>query len=387
MNESETGTGRQIPVSDDRWQQARRILCVRLDFMGDVLMTTPAIRALREGGTDRHITLLGSGSGAAVARLVPEIDHVITYDAPWVKSTPPRANSSPDAAMIARLREENFDAAVIFTVYSQNPLPAAFLCHMSDIPLRLAYCRENSYQLLSDWAPEVEPEHGIRHEVRRHLDLVASVGAQTNDERLSVSFSDTAKQRVYGKLEREGLALDSPWVVIHPGATAESRRYPAESFARAARRLVLEHGVQVVLSGARNEAELLERIRHLMAVPAVSLAGALDLEQLAALLYLCPLLIVNNTGPAHLAAAVGTPVVDLYALTNPQHTPWGVPSRVLFHDVPCKYCYRSICVEGHHNCLRLVPPAAVVSAALELLGEKESTGQTERPGLFAPALA
>jgi ADP-heptose:LPS heptosyltransferase len=78
-------------------------------------------------------------------------------------------------------------------------------------------------------------------------------------------------------------------------------------------------------------------------------------------------LVSNNTGPVHLAAAVGTPVVDLYAQTNPQHTPWSVAHRVLFHDVPCKYCYRSVCPEKHHDCLRRVAPAAVVAATLELL--------------------
>jgi ADP-heptose:LPS heptosyltransferase len=88
---------------------------------------------------------------------------------------------------------------------------------------------------------------------------------------------------------------------------------------------------------------------------------------LATLIRLAPVLIANNTGPVHIAAAVGTPVVDLYALTNPQHTPWLVPHRVLSHDVPCKYCYRSICPEGHHHCLRLIPPAEVVAAACDLL--------------------
>ncbi len=106
-----------------------------------------------------------------------------------------------------------------------------------------------------------------------------------------------------------------------------------------------------------------------MGVPSFSLAGELDLGELAALLAMAPLLIANNTGPVHIAAAVGTPVVDLYALTNPQHTPWGVPSRVLNHDVPCKYCYKSVCPEGHHDCLALVPPEAVVEAVWALLTE------------------
>jgi ADP-heptose:LPS heptosyltransferase len=93
------------------------------------------------------------------------------------------------------------------------------------------------------------------------------------------------------------------------------------------------------------------------------------LGELGALLSNAPLLISNNSGPVHLAAALGTPVVDLYALTNPQHTPWEVPNRVLNYDVPCKYCYKSVCPEGHHNCLVKVTPEQVVQAAQELLAE------------------
>ena len=370
-----------------RWAQAERILCVRLDYMGDVLMTTPAIRALRESGEGRRITLLGSGSGAAVGRLVPELDDVISYDSPWTKSTPKRQDSSYDRALLDRLRAERFDAAVIFTVYSQNPLPAAFLAYLADIPLRLAYCRENAYQLLTDWAPETEPQTGIRHEVRRHLDLVARVGARALNERLSAAFSAAALQRVNRLLEEAGTALSRPWVVLHPGATAPSRRYPPELYAAAARQLILDHRVPVVLTGSAAEADLIDDIRTRLGAPAASLAGILTLEELAALLSLAPLLIANNTGPVHLAAAVGTPVVDLYALTNPQHTPWGVPSRVLYHDVPCKFCYRSVCPEGHHHCLRLVTPEAVVAAALDLLqattagGDREPTRKLVEPAL------
>ena len=107
-------------------------------------------------------------------------------------------------------------------------------------------------------------------------------------------------------------------------------------------------------------------------------AGVLALDELAALIALAPVLIANNTGPAHIAAAVGTPVVDLYALTNPQHTPWMVPNRVLSHDVPCKYCYKSVCPEGHHHCLRLITPSEVVRATYELLAEQSVEATTRK---------
>jgi lipopolysaccharide heptosyltransferase II len=367
------------PDSINAWRRARRVLCVRLDQLGDVLMTTPAIRALKESGSsDRRITLLTSSGGAGIARLVPEVDEVLAYDPPWMKATPPRAGCGADFEMIDRLRARSFDAAVIFTVYSQNPLPAALFCYLAGIPLRLAHCRENPYQLLTDWIPETEPESGVRHEVRRQLDLVSAVGARTADDRLSLRPTDDAIRRIDATLDRLGLRGARRWAVIHPGASAPSRRYPPEGFAEAARRLVRDEGLRLVFTGGRGELELVDSIRRAMDAPSDSLAGRLELDELAALIARAPVLIVNNTGPAHIAAAVGTPVVDLYALTNLQHTPWGVASRVLYHDVPCKPCYKSVCPTGHHDCLRLVPPEAVVHAARELLEAVRRVGSSER---------
>src|SRR5205085_4349123 len=227
----------------------------------------------------------------------------------------------------------------------------------------------NPYQLLTDWVKETEPEHGTRHEVRRQLDLVAAVGCRTADERLRVVVPAEARARARQIVRWLDLDGGAPWAVVHPGASAPSRRYPAELFAGACRQLVREHGVRLVFTGGEGERELVDEVRELTDAPTECLAGELSLGELAALLSFAPLLIANNTGPVHLAAAVGTPVVDLYALTNPQHTPWMVPAQVLSYDVPCRWCYKSACPEGHHRCLRLVPPAAVVRAALELLGD------------------
>jgi lipopolysaccharide heptosyltransferase II len=313
-----------------------------------------------------------SPAGAAAAALVPSVDEVIVYEAPWMKSTATRSSAGPDLAVIDRLSRAGFDAAVIFTVYSQNPLPAALLCYLAGIPLRLAHCRENPYHLLSDWIPEPEPDQFVRHEVRRQLDLVAAVGYRTGGERMRIAIPDRARQHAEACLEACGLGETRDWVVIHPGCSAPSRRYPPESYAEVARRLVQDHGLRVVFTGDPSEREAVDAIRRGMAgAPAISLAGELGLAELAALIERAPLLIANNTGPVHIAAAVGTPVVDLYALTNPQHTPWLVPNRVLFHDVPCKYCYKSVCPLGHQDCLRLVRPSDVVTAALDLLGQVE----------------
>ncbi len=351
--------------SPTAWRDARRVLAVRLDGAGDVLMTTPALRALKEQRPDRHVTLLASPAGAAVGRLVPEVDEVIEYVAPWMK---PEASSDPRGhlEMVEALRARAFDAAAIFTVYTQSPHAAALLCTLAGIPLRLAHSREKPYGLLSDWVPETEPESGTRHEVRRQLDLVASVGAGATDERLSLRSSEAAREHVREVLRDASIDDGEPWCVLHPGATAASRRYPLEHFARVLGLLSRDHRWRVVLAGGPNDQEAAASLAS-VAPGAMDLAGRLSLEETAALVGLAPVVICNNSLPAHLAAAAGTPVVDLYALTNPQHTPWAVRCRVLSYDVPCRNCYSSVCPQGHHDCLRQVTPEEVVDAALSLV--------------------
>jgi lipopolysaccharide heptosyltransferase II len=365
----------------NRWDAAERVLAIRLDAMGDVLMSGPAIRAFAEDRPGRRVTLLTSRAGSAAAALLPGVDEIIAYEAPWMKAATPRHSSDPEFDLIERLRRERFDAAAIFTVYSQSPLPAALTCFLAGIPLRLAHCRENPYQLLTDWVKDEEPDRLNRHEVRRQLDLVAEIGCRTADERLHVTVPTEAAAHIRQTLRWLELDGSSRWAVVHPGASAPSRRYPPELFASACRELLLEHHVRLLFTGSEDERPLVDEIRERIDAPSECLAGELSLEELAALLAAAPLLIANNTGPVHLAAAVGCAVVDLYALTNPQHTPWMVPHRVLSHDVSCRWCYKSVCPEGHHDCLRKIPPEAVVHAVLHLL-EQHDHGKLE--GLTPP---
>jgi lipopolysaccharide heptosyltransferase II len=362
---------------DAAWRRARRILCVRLDGVGDVLMTTPAMRALRISGDEpRDLTLLASPAGAGLLPLLPDVGDAMAYEAPWMKGA--TNDATRDNRMISAIRERGFDAAVIFTVCSQNPLPAAMLCHLAEIPIRLAFCRENPYGLLTRWIRDAEGERARRHEVRRQLDLVATIGARPDRESMSIHIPGPARDDAMRELADIGLARpsDDRWIAVHPGASAPSRRYPEEGFAEVGDALA-EAGHRIVFMGSAAERDLIGSIRSRMRRPSSSLAGRLTLDGLAAVLSLAPLAIANNSAPAHLAAAVGTPVVDLYALTNLQHMPWMVPSRVLFHDVACKECLASVCPVGHHACLRLVHPSAVVDAANDLL-RQTSGGRGDR---------
>lgn len=349
------------------WQQARRIVCVRLDALGDVLMCTPAMRAVKQGRADRSVTLLSSPSGVAAAPFIPEIDAAIAYAAPWVKAGQGQ-DPQRHIGMIDTLRRHAFDAAVIFTSYSQSALPAAQLCFLAGIPLRLAYSRENPYYLLSDRVPDPEPELLIKHEVRRQLDLVGEIGCTAADTGLSFAVQAADLASVRQLLGEAGIEPDRPWILLHPGASAASRRYPAEQWAVVVRLLSADPACPLLLTGGDGETQLANDILQASGTHAVSLAGRLTLGQLGAAIALAHVVVSNNSGPAHVAAAIGTPVVDLYALTNPQHTPWTVSHRTLFHDVPCRFCYKSVCPEGHHDCLRKLAPSRVAAAVRSLMG-------------------
>jgi lipopolysaccharide heptosyltransferase II len=359
---SASGTGPD-PLA---WASARRILAVRLDGMGDVLMTTPALRAIRASLPDAQLSLLASPAGAEVGRRIPEIDEVIVHRAAWMKAAAEADEVDDTSDLIEELRDRGFDAAVIFSVFSQSALPVAMLCRLAGIPRVLAHVRENPYGLVSDWVRDPEWPAPGRHEVRRQLDLVGAAGFETREEHLSYRVSPAASRRVRELLATLGIRAGSPFVVLHPGATAASRRYRPEGFAAAMARLAVEDRLPIVVTGSAIERPLAERVAA-EAPGTINLAGHLDTDELAALIAIAPVLVTNNTGPAHLAAAVGTSVVVLYAQTNVQHMPWQVAARVLTRDVPCRNCLKSTCPLGHHACLAPVEPAEIVEAVRELL--------------------
>jgi lipopolysaccharide heptosyltransferase II len=355
---------------DPRWAAARHVLAVRLDNLGDVLMTTPALGALRHALPGARLALLGSPATLALAPHLQDVDEVIACAAPWMPgASTAEAGSAAERRSIDELAARGFDAAVIFTVCTQSALPAALMCRLAGIPLRLAHVRENPYGLLTDWVrDEDRVGDGLRHEVVRQLDLVAAVGVATPaTPRLRFARDPRDDASLRHKLVLAGGDPALPWLIVHPGATAASRRWPAERFAAAADRIAESSAAQVVFAGSDGDRAQVDAARAAMRQPSISLCGSLNLGELAAAIAGANVLVCNNSAPAHIAAAVGTPVAVLYALTNPQHTPWQVPSAVLSHDVPCRNCLKSVCPQLHHACLLGVQPDEVAQAALALM--------------------
>jgi lipopolysaccharide heptosyltransferase II len=352
------------------WSSCKNILCIRADNMGDLLMSSPAIRALKDSFQCK-ITVLTSGNATAVANLIPQIDEVITFDLPWVKLN---EYDKEDEVfhLIKTLESKQFDACVVFNVYSQNPLPAVMLAYMAKIPKRLAYCRENPYLMLTDWVPDREPFEFIRHQVSRDLVLVSNVGATTNDKLLSLKVGDASRENLRRQLLAAGIDGAKPIILLHPGVSDPKRKYPLDYWIQIAKTLCHDKRYQYLVTGSAAEKEEASIMEAATDGNVRSVAGLLELDVFAALIDLASLVISVNTGTVHLAAAIQTPVVVLYANSNPQHKPWMVDNRVLEYSIPEQLRSKNKVIEHVDQLLYLknVPPPSpeqVVGSVKELL--------------------
>lgn len=328
-----------------------RTLVVRLDNMGDVLLCGPAIRAI--GAGSRHVTLLAGPNGADAGRLLPGVDEVIVWRAPWIDLNPPAVDPEDVAGLIRRLT--GFNRAIIMTSFHQSPLPTALLLRLAGVEHIAAISEDYPGALLdvrhrvSDDIPEPE----------RALSLARAAGF-------------TPPRGDHGRLEvRRPLParfdIGEPYVVVHPGVSVPARAWPEGHYALTVKELAAR-GMRPVVTGGPDETALTRRVAG---DAGIDLGGRTSLAELAGVLDRARAVVVANTGPAHLAAAVGTPIVSLFAPVVPavRWRPYGV-RHVLLGDqyAPCRGTRARQCPVTGHPCLTSVTPAEVIAAVEELTG-------------------
>ncbi|GAC1627833.1 MAG: glycosyltransferase family 9 protein [Ktedonobacteraceae bacterium] len=361
------------------WLKAKNILAVRLDNIGDVIMLGPALRAVKETSPQAHVTLLASPSGATAAPLLPWIDNVLVWRPIW-QDVGGRMAFDPayERELIALLAEQDFDAALIFTSFSQAPHVPGYVCYLAGIPLRAGESNEFGGSTLSTQLQGAPLE---MHQVERNLRLVEQLGFVASDRMLHVSLPQYARNALSSLLRDVGIQPEKPYIVLHPGASAKARRYPAACFGVVAEQLT-RHGWQVLVTGVEREALLLhEVLEH--APKASVLLEKTTLVAYAALIERAALVICNDTLPMHLADAVGTPEVVLFSGTDyeEQWRPRSTVARLLRRATPCYPCYLFECPIGL-PCLA-IPPEEVVAEAKALLDIGRATAgpyKTERIG-------
>ncbi|MFN2592619.1 MAG: glycosyltransferase family 9 protein [Candidatus Dormibacteria bacterium] len=328
----------------------------RLDSAGDVLLAGPAIRAVAAGS--RWVTLLCGPRGREAAELLPGVDEVHTFLSPWVDHEPPDVRPQTMLELVDWIRGISVDEAIILTSEHQSPLPLALLLRMAGVGTIAGTTDDYAGSLL-----DIRHQVGDRvHEVERSLSLVGRLGYR-------LPAADDGRLRIRRHEGRHALP-PKPFIVVHPGSAAPARTWAPSTWGRLVAGLH-ERGHRVVVTGSAAEEGLVHAVAGEPREGVTPLAGGTTLAQLADVLAGAAVVTVGNTGPAHLAAAGGTPVVSIFAPTVPAHRwkPWRVASEIFGEQqIECAGCRATTCPVAGHPCVETVALKAVMDAAERCAG-------------------
>ncbi|MEV7964793.1 glycosyltransferase family 9 protein [Sphaerisporangium sp. NPDC088356] len=335
------------------------VLVARLDNAGDVLLAGPAIRAVAAGA--REVVLLTGPHGGAAAQLLPGVDQVLQWRAPWIDPDPLPLKRPHVDRLVSLVEKTAPELALIFTSFHQSSLPLALLLRLAGVP-RIAAISEDYPGSLLDVRHIVDETVDVPEAVRM-LDLARAAGFE-------LPSGDDGALAVRRPLPSVHQFTGPPgYVVVHPGTSAPARAWPADLHAKTVRDLVFA-GARVVVTGDPDEQALTAQVAGAYGS---DLGGVTTFPELAAVLAGAAVVVVANTGPAHLAAAVGTPVISLFAPVVPSErwAPYRVPVVLLGdQEAPCRGSRARVCPVPGHPCLSSVTSEQVVDTVLDLMSRR-----------------
>lgn len=343
-------------------QNYKKILIVRLDRIGDVVLSTPVLAAVRQAYPDSHITFMIAPHAKDVADGNPYIDEVIVYDKA-------RAHKGmlEGAKFAYGLALKRFDIAIMLHPTRRTHL----LAFLSGIPKRLGYERKMA-MLLTDRIPD-KKHLGLKHEIDYTLGLLRYIGIEPTSRKLHVAVDKDSENRVRSILTDGGIKEGDRIVAINPGASCRSKRWPAGRFAEAADALVRELSVKIVIVSGPQDKCFADQAASAMKTKALNLSGKTTIRELTCLLKRSSLFISNDSGPVHIACAVGTPVISIFGRNDRGLSPrrWGPTNksdRVIHKYVGCDLCLAHNC-KAELKCLDAITSDEVVQNAKEMLRE------------------
>jgi ADP-heptose:LPS heptosyltransferase len=326
-------------------------LVARMDNVGDVLLSGPAIRAV--AATAGEVTLLVGPRGFAAADLMPGVGQVLEWRAPWIDPDPPALTEAYAEELIAQVRSRNIRTALVFTSFHQSALPLAVLLRIAGVEWIGAVSEDYPGSLL-DLRHQVP---GDPPEPERMLSLVRAAGYE-------LPAGDDGRLAIRGSLP--DVLADNDYLVVHPGSAAPARTASPAKW-RDIVRMLGKAGYRVVVTGSAEESAI---CREVAGEQATNISGQTDLRALAGIVAHARVLIAGNTGVAHLAAAVGTPVVSLFSPVVPaaRWAPYRVPTVLLGDQTaPCAGTRARRCPVVGHPCLENIDDEAVVDGVRTLL--------------------
>lgn len=343
------------------------ILVRGVNWIGDAVMTMPALRALRLANRTSHIALLVKPWVAPLFEKDPNIDEIILYSAS-------HAGFSGKIRLSKALRRHGFCAALLF----QNAFDAALIAMLSGIPERIGYSRDMRGFLLTTAVPFDVLTKRLHH-IDYYLNLLDIAGLPTTKS-MPWMYLQLEERLAARDVLR---ALKRPVVAVNPGATyGSSKRWHPWKFAEVAKKVIEDiQGSVVVLGGPAETAiadEICEAVsgslpHALYSERVLCVAGKTNLRQLAALISECDLLVTNDSGPMHMGYAVGTPVVAVFGSTSADHTgPVGGGYRIVKKNIDCAPCFERTCRRGDLKCMDLIAPDEVFEAVKSLTGRRKA---------------
>jgi len=345
-------------------EQIKRVVVRGTNWVGDAVMTIPALRELRRVLPDAHLTLATRSWAEGLFADADFLDDLLIYD-----------RGPRDLRAVARQTRQwqrrRFDLALLF----QNAFEAALIAAAARVPVRIGYATDGRRMLLTHALP-LPGWRDERHEVFYYLNLVAELerllyGATAVEEhapQFALGVSETRKTVAREFLLSEGLKKDAPLVALCPGSTnSRAKRWPAERYAALADRFISETGANILLVGSQDELEVSREVEARMVNRPIVLTGRTDLAQAVAVLSLADVLITNDTGPAHIAAALNRPTLVIFGPTDPRTTrPFSPVAEIVRRPPECAPCMLRDCPIDH-RCMTAISPDEVFQRSVSMM--------------------
>jgi lipopolysaccharide heptosyltransferase II len=348
------------PKSEIR--KRKKILIVRTDKIGDLVLSTPVIKAVRDAYPDSHIAMMVRPYAHEIIKGNPYLDEIITYS-----KAKKGLGVLSDLKFIMYLRKKKFDLALILHPKNRTHI----IAFLSGIPERIGYNKKLG-ALLTKKIPHLK-QYGLKHEIDYTLDILEYAGIDCNDRKLYIAVNESSEKNVDKIFAENGISKDDTVVTVHPGSSCPSKRWAVAHFARVADALVREAKAKIVIIAGPRDKKFGDDVAALMNERALNLSCKTTVSDIVSILRRSKLFISNDSGPVHISCAVGTPVISIFGrsdrgLSPKRWRPVGARDVALHKDVGCVICESHKCKLGF-KCLEAISEDEVLAAARAILGK------------------
>ena len=336
----------------------RNILVIKLRYIGDVLLATPTVRAIKAARPDVRVTMMVNRGTEGLLSGNPDLDEIMVLD---------KGSLAAQWRLIADLRRRRFDTVIDLTDGDRS----AFLSRISGAPVRIGFNDEHRWRGKC-YTEVVQPMPGVRHRIDRDLEALKSLSIQAGSKDPQLWLTPEEEKSAEYLLDQLGVQRSQSIVMLQPGARYWFKAWPPERFAELADRLTSQYSCQVLIGGSDQDIDLAQEIRQMAKSSPIIMAGRTTIKQFAAIAKKSALFVGSDSGAMHIAAAVGTPTVALFGPSNPaEWGPRGGAAEVIYKGLDCRICFHPTCLRGEQNCMQLIAIDEVLMAAARLMGRAQ----------------